>query len=302
MRDDDDDDELPGSLTLEDARATLLARRRAERELAKERERLQITLASIGDGVISTDTEGRVTFLNGVAEALTGWTQAEAAGRPLVEVFSIIHERTRRPADNPALRALRDGVVVELANHTLLIARDGSERPIDDSAAPIRGDGGAPVGAILVFRDVTERRRAEEARARLAAIVDWEMTTIGDPLLDVAGCLAGADDARWRVERGDVAGTVGRLATRRQSQARNETECADSEPHRTADRCPRLRPMARRGRGPLRGTSLRTPFVHRASRRADLVDPASLGSIPSWWASSGAGARTWPWTSSASVP
>ena len=88
-------------------------------------ELLRITLASIGDGVISTDAAGRVTFLNGVAEALTGWTQAEAAGRPLPEVFRIVNETTRAPVDNPALRALAEGTVVGLANHTVLIARDG---------------------------------------------------------------------------------------------------------------------------------------------------------------------------------
>ena len=99
-----------------------------------------------------------MTFLNGVAEALTGWTQAEAAGRPLPEVFRIVNEQTRQPVENPALRALREGTVVGLANHTVLIARDGTERPIDDSAAPMRDESGAPVGAVLVFRDVTERR------------------------------------------------------------------------------------------------------------------------------------------------
>ena len=90
--------------------------------------------------MISTDAEGRVTFLNGVAESLTGWPQAEAVGRPLPDVFHIVNEQTRQPVENPALRALREGTVVGLANHTVLIARDGTERPIDDSAAPIRDD------------------------------------------------------------------------------------------------------------------------------------------------------------------
>ncbi len=143
--------------------ANRLARRETERELARERELLRITLASIGDAVISTDAAGRVTFLNAVAETLTGWTQAEAVGQPLPEVFRIVNEQTRQPAENPALRALREGVIVGLANHTILIAKDGTERPIDDSAAPIRDGDHAPVGAVLVFRDVTERKRIEDS-------------------------------------------------------------------------------------------------------------------------------------------
>lgn len=137
----------------------------------KERERYRVTLSSIGDGVIATDAGGRVSFMNGVAEALTGWPQAEAAGRPLPDAFRIVNEQTREAADNPALRALKAGTVVGLANHTILIARDGTERPIDDSAAPMR-EGDQLVGAVLVFRDVTERKHAEEDRARLAAIVE----------------------------------------------------------------------------------------------------------------------------------
>ncbi|MDG3007162.1 PAS domain S-box protein [Paludisphaera mucosa] len=167
-------DETGGALeaALQDAQSVLEARRRAEEALSAERERLRITLASIGDGVISTDAEGRVTYLNGVAERLTGWAVAEAAGRPLQEVFRIVNQYSREPVENPALRALRDGVVVGLANHTILIARDGAERPIDDSAAPMFDGRRAAIGAVLVFRDVTERSRAHEARARLAAIVD----------------------------------------------------------------------------------------------------------------------------------
>ena len=152
--------------------------------MRKQSEWLRITLASIGDAVISTDAEGRVTFLNGVAEALTGWPQAEAAGRPLPDVFHIVNEQTRQPVENPALRALREGTIVGLANHTVLIARDGTERPIDDSAAPIRDESGAPVGAVLVFRDVTERKRAEEAQARLAAIVESSDDAIVSKTLD----------------------------------------------------------------------------------------------------------------------
>ncbi len=145
------------------------ARNRAQRSVEEadaERERLSVTLASIGDGVITTDSAGRVTLVNPVAETLTGWRTDEARGRPIAEVFHIINEETRKTVENPVDRALSDGTIVGLANHTLLIARDGTERPIDDSAAPIRDDLGRIIGVVLVFRDVTERRQAEvEIRA-----------------------------------------------------------------------------------------------------------------------------------------
>ncbi len=159
-------------------------RRRAEDALQKQSEWLLTTLSSIGDAVISTDAEGRVTFLNSVAESLTGWNQAEAVGRPLPEIFHIINQRTRQPVENPALRALREGKRVGLANHTVLIARDGTEWPIDDSASPMRDRAGATVGAVLVFRDVTERMRAEEVQARLAAIVESSDDAIVSKTLD----------------------------------------------------------------------------------------------------------------------
>src|SRR4051794_4182178 len=167
----DDEEERLRTVALRNAQSILVARQRAEEALRRQSEWLRVTLASIGDAVISTDAEGRVTFLNGVAEALTGWPQAEAARRPLPDIFRIINEHTRKPVENPADRALNEGVIVGLANHTVLIARDGTERPIDDSAAPIRDGAGAPIGTVLVFRDVTERKLAEEAQARLASIV-----------------------------------------------------------------------------------------------------------------------------------
>ncbi len=181
---DEDEERRLRSVALQNANAILLARKRAERDLAAERERLRITLASIGNAVISTDAEGRVTYLNGVAEVLTGWSQADAAGRPLTEIFHIVHEHTRQPVENPALRTLKEGRVVGLANHSVLIARDGTERPIDDSAAPMLDESGVPVGAVLVFRDVTESRRAEEVQARLAAIVESSQDAIISKTLD----------------------------------------------------------------------------------------------------------------------
>ncbi|NOY45027.1 MAG: PAS domain-containing protein [Deltaproteobacteria bacterium] len=140
--------------------------KRAQHALEAERHRLRVTLESIGDGVIATDPQGRVTLLNPTAEQLTGWSEGEALGRPLAEVFRIVNEATREPATNPVDEVIATGRVVGLANHTVLIGRDGTERAIADSAAPIRDDAGQVVGVVLVFRDVTEERQREAERAR----------------------------------------------------------------------------------------------------------------------------------------
>jgi PAS domain S-box-containing protein len=155
-----------------EVRDHLAERVQATDTIRRERERYRVTLASIGDAVIATDADGKVTFMNGVAESLAGWSLAEAAGRPLAEVLCIVHEHTREAVESPVQRVLREGAVVGLANHTVLIDRRGTERPIDDSAAPIRDGAAGPAGAVLVFRDVSERKRAQEAQARLAAIVE----------------------------------------------------------------------------------------------------------------------------------
>ncbi len=158
-------------------------RKRSEDALHDAWEWLRVTLASIGDAVITTDEAGRVTFLNGVAQDLTGWPLESAKGQPLERVFAILNEQTRQTVENPVERVLREGVVVGLANHTILIARDGTERPIDDSAAPIRdATAGATVGVVLTFRDVTEQRRAEiamrESEARKTAILETALDCI----------------------------------------------------------------------------------------------------------------------------
>jgi PAS domain S-box-containing protein len=152
-------------------------------ELFVSREQFFTTLRSIGDAVISTDRGGKVTFLNGVAEALTGWSNAEAAGKPLEEVFVIINESSRQSVENPVERVIREGIVVGLANHTILVNRDGSEAAIADSAAPIRRDDGELVGVVLVFRDVSaerddERRQRFVARGavELSSSLDYETT------------------------------------------------------------------------------------------------------------------------------
>jgi PAS domain S-box-containing protein len=137
---------------------------RVRSELAEEKERLRVTLNSIGDGVITTDNLGRVAYLNPVAEQLTGWQSSEAAGQPLEEVFKIINEDSRHTVENPATKVLREGIIVGLANHTLLITKDGHERSIDDSGAPIRVGPRGISGVVLVFRDVTERRSDERER------------------------------------------------------------------------------------------------------------------------------------------
>jgi PAS domain S-box-containing protein len=136
-------------------------RTHAEQELREQRKWLSVTLASIGDAVIATDNDGRVIFMNRVAEELTGWPHANANGRHLDDVFRIINEETRLPVENPVAKALRVGTIVGLANHTILIARDGSEYSIDDTAAPIREEGGEIKGVVLIFHDIGDRRKLE---------------------------------------------------------------------------------------------------------------------------------------------
>jgi PAS domain S-box-containing protein len=150
-------------------------RKQAEEAARQHGERLRVTLGSIGDAVIVTDAEGRVTFQNAVAEGLTGWKE-DALGRELGEVFRIVNEQTGEAVESPVSKVLREGVIVGLANHTVLIAKDGTRRPIDDSGAPIRGGDGGIVGVVLVFRDVSERRRVEAgleaARERVQRVAD----------------------------------------------------------------------------------------------------------------------------------
>lgn len=140
----------------------ITARKLAQEALAGETERLSVTLRSIGDGVVTTDTAGTVVLLNKVAEKLTGWRQEDAVGKHLDEVFTIINEKSRLKTDNPVKMVLTTGCIGELANHTVLVSRDGTERIIADSAAPIRDKESKIVGAVLVFRDISEKRKMEE--------------------------------------------------------------------------------------------------------------------------------------------
>lgn len=157
----------------------------------QSREVFRVTLRSIGDAVITTDIKGRVTYLNEVAEALTGWSHSEAVGQPLERVFDIVNETSRQPVENPATRALKHGVVMGLANHTILIRKDGTECPIDDSAAPIRDEDGHVSGCVLIFRDVTAQRTSEREKANqlltarlLASIVETSNDAIISKSLD----------------------------------------------------------------------------------------------------------------------
>ena len=141
--------------------------RRAQHRAAQQRQLLLITLSSIGDAVVTSDLAGRVTSLNPAAESLSGWSQAEAQGRPLESVLRIVSEETRQPVESAAERALRDGGTVRLPSHTVLIRKDASERRIEESAAPIRDERGRISGGVLVLRDVTERLEREQRRTEL---------------------------------------------------------------------------------------------------------------------------------------
>lgn len=143
---------------------TMSLYKHAMEKMLKEREKwFSTTLKSIGDAVIATDQLGRITFMNPVAEKLLGWQEEEALGEKMTDIFNIINMYSRKPAENPVTKVLLEGCTVGLANHTILISKNGKETPIDDSAAPIKDDLGNILGVVLVFRDVTERIQAETA-------------------------------------------------------------------------------------------------------------------------------------------
>ncbi len=137
-------------------------RREAESALRESEQRWAATVASIGDAVLATDVAGRITFMNITAETLTGWTLMDAAVKPVTQIFKIIDEQTRCEVENPVTKVLREGVMVGVSGHTILVRKDGTEVPIDDSGAPIRDADGTIMGVVLVFRDITERRQTDE--------------------------------------------------------------------------------------------------------------------------------------------
>ncbi|MDP3335399.1 MAG: PAS domain S-box protein [Rhodoferax sp.] len=162
---------------------TLLAQ--ANHRLQEGEQRLWVTLNSIGDGVITTDAAACITLLNPVAEALTGWTQAQALGKPVGEVFHIVNKDSRTLATIPVAEALAHGTVQNLVNHTVLISRDGSEFDIADSCAPIRAFDGLVVGAVLVFRNISEEYAAQQALRDSAALVQTILNTVVDGLVTI---------------------------------------------------------------------------------------------------------------------
>ena len=159
--------------------------RQANRVLLESEEKLSVTLNSIGDGVIATDAQARVTRLNPIAEQLTGWTQAQATGRAIDQVFHIINQETRELATIPVLETLAHGTIQGLANHTVLIARDGNECAIADSCAPIRDSSGEVVGAVLVFHNVTEEYAVQQALRDSAALVQTILNTVVDAIITI---------------------------------------------------------------------------------------------------------------------
>jgi PAS domain S-box-containing protein len=158
----------------------LSERKKAQEALAKSEKWLSTTLASIGDAVIATDMNGAVTFMNSVAQSLTGWSQVEATGKSMDLVFDIVNKETRRPVENPVKKVFREGKVVGLADHTLLLSKDGKEFDIEDSAAPILTDTGEGFGVVLVFRDITQKKLADEEAKRQKELLQLILESIAD--------------------------------------------------------------------------------------------------------------------------
>ncbi len=158
----------------------LSERKRAQEALEKSEKWFSTTLESVGDAVIATDMNGAVTFMNSVAQSLTGWSQAEATGKAVDLVLNIVNKQTRRPAENPVKKVFREGKVAGLADHTLLLSKNGREYDIEDSAAPILTDTGEGFGVVLVFRNITEKKRAEDETRRQKELLQLILGSIAD--------------------------------------------------------------------------------------------------------------------------
>lgn len=172
-----------------------LYKHQMERKLRESEKWFSTTLRSIGDAVIATDKNGLITFMNAVAENLTGWKQKEVLNHRLTEIFNVINSQTRQPVENPATKVILEGIIVGLANHTVLIARDGRTTPIDQSAAPIKDDKGNIVGVILVFRDVTEREKAEEELRKANDLLEKK---VAERTADLA---LTNDNLKWEIDQ-----------------------------------------------------------------------------------------------------
>ncbi len=196
------------SITRETAR-----REAAALELQRQRDLLEVTLSSIGDGLIVTDNSGQVTFLNRTAETLTGWDMQAALGRPCATIFRIVNEETHAVVESPVEKILREGIIAGLANHTLLIHRNGDETPIDDSGAPIREADGSVRGVVLIFRNVANQRTVESrliesnealkaantAKDQFLATVSHELRTPLTPVLALLTMWESSDERHHRV-------------------------------------------------------------------------------------------------------
>ena len=232
-----------------------------------QRELLKAMLISIGDGVIATDEHGRITLLNAVAERLTAWSEADALGKSLETVFHIVNEETRQNVENPALRALRDGEIVGLANHTILIARDGTEWPLDDSAAPIKSKSGEIRGAILVFREISERKEQEnELREQAAALAEADqrktefLATLAHELRNPLAPISNALQLWPFVERDTE--EVERLRMLMERQVRQMTRLIDD-----------LMDVSRIARGKIQLHKQRLDLIGVLSEAVDLAKP-----------------------------
>ncbi|MGC2467809.1 MAG: CHASE3 domain-containing protein [Candidatus Acidiferrum sp.] len=185
----------------------LSERKRAQEALGKSEKWLSTTLSSIGDAVIATDMNGGVTFLNAVAQSLTGWSLEEARGKSMDLVFDIVNKETRRPVENPVKKVFREGKAVGLADHTLLLSKDGKEFDIEDSAAPILTDTGEGFGVVLVFRDITEKKRAEEETKRQKEILESILASMSD------GVVVADENGKFLLFNGSAEQMIGNGAT-----------------------------------------------------------------------------------------
>ena len=202
-------------------------RRRAEEALAAEKERLAVTLRSIGDGVITTDIDGAIVMLNAVAEKLTGWSQREAEGKPISEVLRLIDTKTRRQDTNPVRQVLQSGAIVGQASHSLLIARDGSERSVTSSAAPIRDRQSKIIGVVLVFRDVSDKLKMEEELLKVRKLESVGVLAGGiahDFNNLLAAILGNIDLARHLLPEGEKAATLLQNAEKASFRAKDLTQ------------------------------------------------------------------------------